>query len=67
MVTSSYPMFLVHILICIPFPCKKWVLFANDFTVEECCESGEFFSQSFDSKVPTQVGILFVNVLKNEL
>ena len=57
-------MFSVDVLICIPLPSQKWWFLADDFSIEEGGQRGIFYCESFDLEVPTQIGVLHVDVLQ---
>lgn len=54
----------VDILIGFPLPRQKWILPADNLAIEERRQRREFFRQTFDFQIPTQISILLVDMLK---
>ena len=57
-------MFSVNIFVSIPLSGQKWMLFADDFSVEKRRQSGIFVRQAFDFEISAQVRAFQVDMLK---
>ncbi|KYM86068.1 hypothetical protein ALC53_04261, partial [Atta colombica] len=57
------PVFLVNILISIPFASQKGIFFRDDFAVKECCQCWKLFRKTFDLQVSTEITVFLVHML----
>ncbi len=63
----SYPVLLVHVLVCVPLASEERVLLADDLPVEEGRQRRVLLRQALDLEVSAQEGVLQVHVLQDDL
>lgn len=60
------PVFLVNILVSIPFASQKGIFFRDDFTVKECRQRWKLLRETFDLQVSTEITVFLVHMLQRD-